>query len=306
MILEDLYVWIKEKQDDFDKTMDKIKSNCQGQSQSGEGEGQGEGQSGNGKEKNKDQNASNANAKKDLEQRIGKDMKQIFEGLEKGKTMTIDKHFLDSIPDELRQEIVDAIETNLKNRGLETGDIAASLRTLKKSKVDYTKKILSTLERGFGIKNTKSFRRPNRRGIEGLKGTDSEFKSLNVMLDTSGSMNGYFEKALNFIFRNEITINLIQCDTKVHDAMEIKTLNDFKKVIIKGMGGTTLQPGIDYIEKNKKMKNNNLLILTDGYTDSLSFKSTKRVLILSNDSKCPISKSPRTKVQQIIIKNFDE
>ena len=323
MILEDLYVWVKEMQDDYNKTMDKVKGQGQsGQSQSGPGQGQpgdgqpqpGDGQGTNdkdsksGKDKNgKGKGSGKSKEERDLEGRIGKDMKQIFDGLEAGKPMTLDKHMLDAIPDEMKQEIVDAIETNLRNRGLETGDIASTLRNLKKSKTDYTKKILSTLERGFGIKNTKSFRRPNRRGIQGLKGPDSEFKALNVLLDTSGSMCGYWEKALSFIFRNEITINLIQCDTKVHDAMEIGSLLDFKKVIIKGQGGTMMQPGITHIEKNKKINRNNLLILTDGYTDSLRFTSkTKKVLILSNAEKCSISSAPRTKVQQIVIKNFDE
>ena len=206
----------------------------------------------------------------------------------------------------LKKEIIDSIETNLRNRGLEAGDITNSLRNLRKSRVDYTKKILSTLSRGLGTKNTKSFRRPNRRGIQGLKGFDSEFKSLNVLLDTSGSMNGYFEKALSFIFRNDISINLVQCDTQVHGNMKVKSLSDFKNFVIKGLGGTTLQPGIDFFEKESKTKNNNLLILTDGHTDTLSFKSTKKVLILSNDSECPIGNYSHTKVEQIIIKDFNE
>ena len=312
MILEDLYMWIKSQQKDYDETMGQMQSQQpgqdqgEGQPQPGDGEQDGDGGSGEQDGDGQGSGTAKSQMEKDLEGRIGKDMKQIFDSMEKGEQVTIDKHMLDQLPEEIRREIVDSIETNLRNRGLETGDIASSLRDLKKSRVDYTKKILSTLSRGFGIKNTKSFRRPNRRGIVGLKGSDSEFKSLNVLLDTSGSMGGYFEKALSFIFRNGITLNLIQCDTQVHGAMEIKSLSDFKKVIIEGLGGTTLQPGIDYLEKNKKTKNNNLLILTDGYTDRLSFKNTKRVLILSNDSECPIGNHPRTKVDQIVIKNFDE
>lgn len=329
MVLENVYMWIKKQQKEYDKTMDSLMEiNGEGDS-SENSEGSNNSEKNGGKSESKDnkeeKSKNNKGDKKDpsldgmgkeekekrekLANKIGQDMVNVFDRMkEQGKDgqMTLDKHFNIKIPEGLKNEIISSIEQNLKNRGLETSNIASSLRALKKSKKDYTKEILSTLEKGFGIKNTKSFRRPNRRGIPGLKGSDSEFKSINVMLDISGSMNNYFEKALSFIFRNGININLIQCDTEVHDEMEINSLSDFKKVVINGLGGTRLQPGIDYIEANKKIKTNNLLILTDGYTDTLSFNKIRKVLILSNSTKCNIDSSPRTKVKQIIIKNFEE
>ena len=57
-----------------------------------------------------------------------------------------------------------------------------------------------------------------------------------------------------------------------------------------GLGGTTLQPGLDFIaDKKNKIYMYNTCILTDGYTDSLNFKNIHtRTLILSTATNCPI------------------
>ena len=64
-----------------------------------------------------------------------------------------------------------------------------------------------------------------------------------------------------------------------------------EKMKIRGLGGTTLQPGIDFMsEKKNKIYMYNTVILTDGYTDSLNFKNVKtKTLILSTAEKCPIT-----------------
>ena len=122
------------------------------------------------------------------------------------------------------------------------------------------------------------------------------------MLDTSGSMGGDFEKVLTYIFQNDIEINLIQCDTEIKKITKIKSMNDLQKMEIKGLGGTTLQPGLNYIADPKnKLHALNTVILTDGYTDSLDFREIKTyTLILSISEKCPIGHN-NGKVKQIII-----
>jgi predicted metal-dependent peptidase len=69
---------------------------------------------------------------------------------------------------------------------------------------------------------------------------------------------------------------------------------------IMGLGGTTLMPGIDFIaDKKNKIYMFNLVILTDGYTDSLNFSNIKtKTLILSTADKCPIT-FDNGKVKQI-------
>jgi predicted metal-dependent peptidase len=104
-------------------------------------------------------------------------------------------------------------------------------------------------------------------------------------------MGGEFEKVLSYIFQNDIQINMVQCDAQVQQVLKIKEKKELEKMKIKGLGGTTLMPGIDFIADPKnKIHMFNTVILTDGYTDSLNFKDIKtKTLILSTAEKCPIT-----------------
>jgi predicted metal-dependent peptidase len=117
-------------------------------------------------------------------------------------------------------------------------------------------------------------------------------------------MGGYETKALNYIFRADIEVNLIQCDAHVHAVEKIKSMKQLQQVKVRGGGGTVLQPGIDYVKE--KYPKYNTLILSDGYTDSLDFRGySGKVLIISNARECPISYS-NGKVKQIVIENFND
>jgi predicted metal-dependent peptidase len=104
-------------------------------------------------------------------------------------------------------------------------------------------------------------------------------------------MGGEFEKVLSYIFQNDIHINLVQCDAQIQQVLKIKEKKELEKMKIKGLGGTSLMPGLDFIaDKKNKVYMYNTVILTDGYTDSLDFKNIKtKTLILSTASKCPIT-----------------
>lgn len=228
-------------------------------------------------------------------------MDTIFEGEEREEQNTLDAHLPDDIPQELKNEIVEGIMTKLKNRGLESGEIDTILQKLRKTKKDYLKEIKRTMSNHvFGSKKQKTIVRPNRRGISGLKGHKKYSNEINVLLDTSGSMGGDFEKVLSYIFQNDIRINLIQCDTRIQQVYHIKDKRELEKMKISGLGGTTLQPGIDFVnDKKNKINKFNSVILTDGWTDSLDFKNTfTKTLILSTAGKCPITYD-NGKVKQI-------
>jgi len=232
-------------------------------------------------------------------------LESIYENLEKNKGMTMDAHLKsdDQVPKEVKREMVDRILNNLKNRGLMKGNgIMDTLRKLRKSEKDYLKEIKRSITSEImeGRKN-KSITRPHRRGVWGLKGKRKFKQKINAVLDTSGSMNGEFEKALSFIFQNDISINLIQIDTEIQEIKEIKSKHELEKVRIKGLGGTVLSPAMQYIAKDKKLNQFNTVVLTDGYTDSLNLKGVKgNVLVLSTSQECGISNS-NTRVKQIII-----
>ena len=225
----------------------------------------------------------------------------IFEGEEREEQNTLDAHLGDDIPQELKREIVESVMSKLKNRGLTSGDVEAILNKLRKTRKDYLKEIKRTMSNHiFGSKKQKTIVRPNRRGISGLKGHKKYRNEINVLLDTSGSMGGEFEKVLSYIFQNDIEINLIQCDAQIQQVLKIKERKELEKMKIRGLGGTTLQPGLNYIsDKKNKLYMFNTVILTDGYTDSLNFKDIKtKTLILSTATNCPIE-FDNGKVKQI-------
>lgn len=214
------------------------------------------------------------------EKEIPKDptLDDIFENLE---DYEFDFHFDEMIDGEMRKQIIEDILNNLQARGFETNDVEKILNRLSKSKKNYIKDIVRAISCIKGNLKIKSFKRPNRRNIVELKGKIKHGSALNVVLDTSGSMNGYFEKILSVIFRDNIDINLIQCDTEVKCVESIKNKKQLQNTIIKGLGGTVIQPGIDYVVEN--LNKVNTLILTDGGTDHLDVTLLKKCLIISTD-----------------------
>ena len=58
-----------------------------------------------------------------------------------------------------------------------------------------------------------TIKRPNRKGINGVKGFKKIKTAINVILDTSGSMGNTFEKVLSFIYRSDIEVNMVKIQT---------------------------------------------------------------------------------------------
>lgn len=224
---------------------------------------------------------------------------QIFEDMESNNGQFMDQHIDDGVAPEMREQMIKDMIEGLRSRGMTDGNFEATIEGLRKKRKDYLKDIKRGVSFIKGNHKQRSITRPSRRGLVGIKGNKKIGSKINCILDTSGSMGGYFEKALSFIFRSDIEINLIQCDTKVHGSENIKSMADLKKVSIKGLGGTILMPGVEYIKEN--FPQFNTVILTDGYTDSLDFSGYKgKVLIISNGCECPISVS-NGKIKQIIV-----
>lgn len=232
------------------------------------------------------------------------DLDNIFDISENNEGEFLDQHIPDTIPEELREQMVRDVQERLRARGLVSKDVESVLNKLKKKRKDYLKQIKSGISLIKGHVKTKTIKRPSRRGFFGIKGIKKIGSVINVLLDTSGSMGGYETKALNYIFRNDIQINLIQCDAVVHAAEKIKSMSELQKLKVRGGGGTVLQPGVDLIIK--KYGSNNTLCLTDGICDSLDFSGYKgKVLIISNNRPVPILKS-NGKIKQIVIENFED
>lgn len=333
---EALYDWVYEqhqKRNQNGQGQSQQQNNNQGQQQNqqnqqngGSGDGQGQKQQTQGGKKDKQkgndkgdqqdqQDGNGQDQGEQKERKYGKfgkddqemyDLDDIFDMAEQNGGQFFDSHMEDEISEEMKREMVKDMIQGLHQRGLIKGDCETLLENLRRRKKDHLKEIKKAI--GTIKHNTlkdKSYRKPNRK-VFGLKGKPKQpgFE-INCMLDTSGSMHGYFEKVLSYIFRSDIVINMIQCDTEIQQVIKIKNIKEFKKLKIAGLGGTVLQPGIDYIANDKRMQKFNLVCLSDTMHEELNFDRIKgKVLYISAYNGTPPIKG-RKKVRKIIIDDKD-
>jgi predicted metal-dependent peptidase len=339
LIFEELYEWMNEKKEQHQKDKKEKseckscngsgkkekgegkeksdekgegKEKGEGQGQGGQEEGDGEGEpcddcDGSGKEQGKDSSGKPSYGP------YGKNPKgegtidtwsteQILDDLENGTGEYLDKHMGDSVPEEMREAMVREVMEKLAARGLSAGSVETTLNKLRKKRKDYLKEIKRAISNMiFGTTKQKTIVKPNRRQISGLKGNRKVKTMINVGLDTSGSMGGQgtFERVLSYVYRNDIEINFMESDTQVNWVQKIKSARKLESIPIKGLGGTCLQPMIDYIVEHHN--NCNSVFLTDGYTDNLDCSKLKgKLLIISVGVKCPIKRT-NGKVKQIVL-----
>lgn len=193
---------------------------------------------------------------------------------------TLDVH-LDSEETKTQSALVKDIMEGLKARGIGSAELHQKLDKLRKPKTNYLKDVKKIASRMKGIaQKTKTLKRPNRKGIYGLKGRQKQSQAIACVFDTSGSMWGEFEKVLTTINKEGLEIHLIYCDTEIKKVDHICSRKDLQKVDVAGGGGTELQPGVEYATKN--FPGLPIVVLTDGYCDQLNLsKSPHPGLIIS-------------------------
>jgi predicted metal-dependent peptidase len=291
----------------------------EGQPQQGEGGGSGKGQGnqpgdgeacpdceGTGNQGGKDSSGKPSygpygkNPKKDGEGLDTWSKEQIFQDMENGTGEYLDKHISDEVSQEMKEAMVRDVMERLAARGLAAGNMETTLNKLRKKRKDYLKEIKRSVSNIiFGTQKVRTIIKPNRKGISGLKGNKKIKTAINVILDTSGSMGNTFEKVLSYIYRNDITVNMIQADTEVKWVDKFMDKKKIERMKISGLGGTALMPAVEYVAEN--FNQYNTVCLTDGYCDSLDLSKLKgRVLIISIGTKVPITKS-NGKVKQIVV-----
>ena len=280
--------------------------------QEGDGQGSGEGQEpcpdcgGNGNQDGKDGKGKPSygpygkNPGKDGDAIDTWSKEQIFDDMENNNGEYLDKHIGDDVPEEMRDAMVKDVMERLAARGLAAGNVEQTLAKLQKKRKDYLKEIKRAVSNMiFGTVKQKTIVKPNLRQISGLKGTRKVKTKINCILDTSGSMGGTFERVLSYIYRNDIEVNLIEADTEVKWVENIKKKRQLETMVIKGLGGTMLQPAINLVAD--QFNEFNTVVLTDGYCDSLDLSKIKgKVLMITIGVKVPISRS-NGKVKQIVV-----
>jgi predicted metal-dependent peptidase len=293
------------------ESQDKQEGQGKGEGQGQQGGGSGEGEScpdcqGTGNEGGKDSSGKPSygpygkNPSKDGESLDTWSKEQIFQDMENGNGEYMDKHMGDEVPEEMREAMVKDVMERLAARGLSAGNVETTLNKLRKKRKDYLREIKRAVSNMiFGTVKQKTIVKPNRRQIAGLKGNRKVKTKINCILDTSGSMGGTFERVLSYIYRNDIEINLIEADTEVKWIENIKNKRKLETMVIKGLGGTILQPAIDLVAD--QFNEFNTVVLTDGYCDSLDLSRIKgKVLMVSIGVKVPISRT-NNRVKQIMV-----
>jgi hypothetical protein len=335
LIFEELYEWLKEEKEKWQKEQKSCKS-CggsgksqqdgsgkqkgEGESGQGQSDGQSDGQSGEGQSEScSDCNGSGKDSKgqptygpygknpsKEGESLDTWSKEQIFQDLENGTGEYLDKHITDEVPEEMREAMVKDVMDRLQARGL-NGNVETTLNKLRKKRKDYLKEIKRAVSNMiFGTVKQKTIVKPNRRQISGLKGNRKVKTKINVILDTSGSMGGQgtFERVLSYVYRNDIEINFIESDTEIKWVENLKSAKKLESLPIKGLGGTIMQSGIDYVVEH--FNELNTVLLTDGYTDSLDLSKLKgKLLIISVGTKVPIART-NGKVKQIVLEGHEK
>jgi predicted metal-dependent peptidase len=278
LIFEELYEWLKEEKEKWNKNKNYDPKNSYG--------------------------PNGQNPKGRGESLDTWSLEHIFSNLDANEGLYLDVHITDEIPEDVKEsnigDVVRGILSKLQSRGFRTSNVEQTLSNLRKKRKDYLKEIKRNISNTiFGSHKEKTIVKPNRKSIPGIKGNKKVKNIINVILDTSGSMGGSFEKVLEYIYRDKVEINFIQGDTEVKWFEKIKSKKQIQTMKIKGLGGTILNPSIKYVKDN--FNNYNTCILTDGATDSLDFSGIKgKVLIISKGTECPILNS-NGKVKQIII-----
>jgi predicted metal-dependent peptidase len=317
-VFEILYEWLKDKKQDYDEWKEKKQEEQeqqQGQDQGdddgqggqdqeegdgdqegqdgdqdgdqeGDGEGQGEGDpQGQGGQGGKESGVGNPFNIPPYDDScpVSQDLKNIFDNMDMEKAF--DFHFDDSdVPDNVKKQMVEDMINGIRARGLATGNFEDTIGKLRKSKKNYLTQLKRMIAFIKGKVKEKSWRRENRRGLKNFKGKVKHSNMINCVLDTSGSMHGYFDKIISYIFHDGYSINLIQCDAEVQGSTVVKNKNELNEMKIEGLGGTILQPGLDYIKENNLQKYSTV-VLTDGYCDELDFTGLAKAIIISCGEK---------------------
>ncbi len=169
------------------------------------------------------------------------------------------------------------------------------LKTPKKNNLKLLKQMISGMK---GTIKMPTFTRLNKR-VMGIKGKKKHALEINAILDTSGSMSGEFDLVLTQLFVGGYTVNMIEVDTQIQKVMKITSKAQLKKTPIKGLGGTHLQPAIEYIKDPKnKLARFPTVMLTDGETGQLDFgEGHHQWLVLTTGTIPPIT--GRAKVLKI-------
>ena len=211
-------------------------------------------------------------------------------------------------PEEIANRLSD-MDRYCQGRGADAGFANGIMKQIVPQKENHLKNIFSAISKLKGGGNIKkTYKKINKKHASSkfiIKGRTTTSKSLNIVCDASGSMDGCIEPILGFCLKDSYVGNLVFCDTVVTEKniVKITSQNDIRKMkdLFNVYGGTELMPGVNYV-KNHYGKEN-LLILTDGYCDTLDLQGFDKVVIISCGIECHVVNEPRFFKQVVVDPN---
>lgn len=169
------------------------------------------------------------------------------------------------------------------------------LRTSKRNNIREIARACAAMR---GTVKEPSYRRPNRK-VPTVKGHRRTGHAITVIGDWSGSMQGRYETVMGEIYRDGYEIMFVGADTEVKVVRKITRKEQLKTLVMQG-DGTELQGAVTYVRAHRELSRNPLIVLTDGYTDTLDFTGLPKVLILSAGTEVPLVGNQR-QVKQVLI-----
>ena len=173
------------------------------------------------------------------------------------------------------------LKTGIKNIGnLPLGVQRELSKINEKPKVSW-KRILRIFSNSCGKTKLESTRRKESTRFPGNPGTKiKRLQHIAVAIDTSGSID---ENTLQ-LFWNEIIgiqkagakITIIECDCELQNVWELNRNSTFPK--LKGGGGTSFDPVIEWLNKNRNLGIGGCVYFTDGFGAKPIIKSTSPIL----------------------------
>ena len=167
------------------------------------------------------------------------------------------------------QEEVRNVVLQTNDWGTVPGSMVEQIVANAKLKVDYHKVLSGFRASTLSTKRKLTRMRPNRRTEFENMGSLYQLQTRYLCaIDVSGSISGEdlknFFSIINRFFKYGVEkIDVITCDTEIHDVIEFKKAKSL--ISVSGRGGTIFQPVINYMEDHPEY--DGLIFFTDGYAE---------------------------------------
>lgn len=190
-----------------------------------------------------------------------------------------------------------------KGRGYLPAGLEEEIKALSMPVIPWDVELVNWFERYFSpVEKHRSYARPSRRQSTTPdiprprtvpKDTHS-FRTFGVIVDTSGSMSAKdLGMALGSIAsysnaKDVEQVRVVFCDANAYDVGYLSPEDIAGRVVVKGRGGTILQPAVNLLEKAKDFpKKAPILIITDGYIESDLCINSEHAFLIPRGSVLP-------------------